>query len=118
MVAALWAPIGTLLAIAINQPIVAGVDEACPYTALHHILVLTARSADPSFPSDHATMAGVVTAGLFLVSRRVGALTAGAGILMALARVYIGATIPRTCSPGSPSAPWSPAPATFSPGAR
>jgi membrane-associated phospholipid phosphatase len=95
MVAALWAPIGMLLAVAVNQPIVAGVDEARPYIALPHILVLATRSTDPSFPSDHATMAGAVTVGLFLVSRRLGALTAIAAVLMALARVYIGAHYPQ-----------------------
>jgi len=95
MVAALWAPIGTLLAVAVNQPIVARVDEARPYTALPHILVLANRSADPSFPSDHATMAGAVTAGLFLVSWRLGAFTAIAAVLMAFARVYIGAHYPQ-----------------------
>ena len=95
MVAALWAPLGTLLAVAVNQPIVAGVDEERPYTALHHILVLAARSTDPSFPSDHATMAGAVTVGLFLVSRRLGVLSAIAAVLMAFARVYIGAHYPQ-----------------------
>ena len=95
MVAALLAPIGMLLAVAVNQPIVASVDEARPYTAVPHILVLAARRTDPSFPSDHATMAGAVTAGLFLVSRRLGALTAIAAVLMAVARVYIGAHYPQ-----------------------
>jgi membrane-associated phospholipid phosphatase len=95
MVAALWAPLGMLLAVAVNQPIVAGVDEARPYSTLPHILVLATRSTDPSFPSDHATMAGAVTVGLFLVSRRLGALTAVAAVLMAFARVYIGAHYPQ-----------------------
>jgi membrane-associated phospholipid phosphatase len=31
------------------------------------------HSTDPSFPSDHATMAGAVTVGLFLGNRRLGA---------------------------------------------
>ena len=95
MVAALWAPLGMLLAVAVNQPIVADVDEARPYRTLPHILVLATRSTDPSFPSDHATMAGAVTVGLFLVSRRLGALTAVAAALMAFARVYIGAHYPQ-----------------------
>jgi undecaprenyl-diphosphatase len=95
MVAALWAPIGMLLAVAVNQPIVAYVDEARPYTALPHILVLAIRSTDPSFPSDHATMAGAVATGLLLVSWRLGALTAIAAVLMDFARVYIGAHYPQ-----------------------
>ena len=95
MAAALWAPLGMLLAVGVNQPIVADVGEARPYSTLPHILVLATRSTDPSFPSDHATMAGAVTVGLFLVSRRLGALTAIAAILMAFARVYIGAHYPQ-----------------------
>lgn len=48
-----------------------------------------------SFPSDHATMAGAVAVGLFLVSRRLGVVAALAALLMAFARVYIGAHWPR-----------------------
>ena len=76
MAAALWAPLGTLLAVAVNQPIVALVHEARPYDTLTGILVLAAPTTDPGFPSDHATMAGAVLAGLFLVNRRLGAVAA------------------------------------------
>lgn len=92
--AAIWAPVGTLLAVALNQPIVNGVHEARPYTTLPHVLVLVSRSSDYAFPSDHAVMAGAVTAGMFLVSRRLGLLTLLAALLMAFARVYVGAHYP------------------------
>ncbi|MET9022776.1 phosphatase PAP2 family protein [Actinopolymorpha sp. NPDC004070] len=92
--AALWAPVGTLVAVGVNQPIVHGVHEARPYTALPHVLVLVTRSADYSFPSDHATMAGAVTAGLFLVGRRLGLVGLLAAVVMAFARVYVGAHFP------------------------
>jgi membrane-associated phospholipid phosphatase len=92
--AALWAGAGTQLAVAVNQPLVDGFHEARPYTDHHHILVLASRSADYSFPSDHAVMAGAVTAGLWLVDRRLGLLTSMAALLMAFARVYIGAHYP------------------------
>lgn len=72
MPAALWAPAATLLAVAVNQPIVAAVSEPRPYTVLPNLLVLATPSTDPSFPSDHATMAGAVAAGLWLVERRLG----------------------------------------------
>jgi undecaprenyl-diphosphatase len=94
MTAAVWAPVGMLLAVGLNQPIVAAVHEARPYTTLHGILVLASPSADPSFPSDHATMAGAVTAGLFLVSWRLGLLAAVAAAVMGFARVYIAAHYP------------------------
>lgn len=95
MALALWAPIATVVAVAVNQPIVASVHEARPYTVLSHILVLAHRSTDPSFPSDHATMAGAVAVGLLLVSWRLGVVASVAALLMAFARVYIGAHWPR-----------------------
>jgi undecaprenyl-diphosphatase len=93
--AALWAPVGMLLALGINQPIVALVGEPRPYTVHPDILVLAQRGLDPSFPSDHAVMAGSVTAGMFLLSRRLGVLSAVAAMVMALSRVYIGAHYPQ-----------------------
>jgi undecaprenyl-diphosphatase len=95
MPAALWAPLGVLLAVAINQPIVGAVAEPRPYTVLPHLLVLAAPSTDPSFPSDHATMAAAVAAGLVLVDRRLGAIAAVAALLMGFARVYIAAHYPQ-----------------------
>ncbi|AEV81223.1 UDP-diphosphatase [Actinoplanes sp. SE50] len=95
MPAALWAPLGVLLAVAVNQPIVAAFAEPRPYTHLTGVLVLVTRSTDPSFPSDHATMAGAAVAGLWLVERRLGLLAGAAALVMCFARVYVGAHYPR-----------------------
>ena len=95
MAAALWAPLGTLLAVGINQPIVAAVHEARPYETVQGILVLANRNTDPSFPSDHAVMAGAAVAGMLLLTR--GALawvTVAAAVLLAFSRVYIAAHYP------------------------
>lgn len=94
MTAALWAPLGTLLAVGLNQPLVHAVAEPRPYTVLPGALTLVSRSTDPSFPSDHATMAGAVIAGIWLANRRLGVVTAVAGLLLAAARVYVGAHWP------------------------
>jgi undecaprenyl-diphosphatase len=94
MAAALCAGAATLVAVAVNQPIVNMVHAARPYTTHPHILVLAHRSADFSFPSDHAVMAGAAAAGLLLVSRRLGVLAVVAALLMAFARVYIAAHYP------------------------
>jgi membrane-associated phospholipid phosphatase len=94
MAAALCAGAATLVAVAVNQPIVNTVRAARPYTTHSHILVLAHRSADFSFPSDHAVMAGAAAAGLLLVSRRLGVLAVVAALLMAFARVYIAAHYP------------------------
>src|SRR5664279_6420139 len=45
MAAALWAPLGMLLALALNQPIGAMVNEARPYASLPNILVLATPTA-------------------------------------------------------------------------
>jgi undecaprenyl-diphosphatase len=95
MAAAVWAPLGMLVALGVNQPISAIVGEPRPYTALQHILVLAQRSHDPSFPSDHAVLAGAVAAGLFPVSRRLGWLAVLAAAAMAFSRVYIAAHYPQ-----------------------
>jgi undecaprenyl-diphosphatase len=94
MAAALWAPLATLLAVAINQPIVAMVAEPRPYAALPGILVLAHQSNDPSCPSDHAVMAGAAAAALFVVDRRLGEAAAIAGALLAFSRIYIAAHYP------------------------
>ncbi|MEU6587000.1 phosphatase PAP2 family protein [Nocardia sp. NPDC046763] len=90
MVAAVWAPLGMLIALVINQPIAAAVDETRPCNALHDIVVLHCNT-DAGFPSDHAVMAGAVAAGLWLVHRRLAVLGAVAALVMAFARVYIAA---------------------------
>jgi undecaprenyl-diphosphatase len=92
--AALTAAAATVLAVALNQPLVAAVAEPRPYTAYPDLLVLAHHSADFSFPSDHATMAGAAAAGLWLVNRWLGAITALAALAMAFTRVYIGAHYP------------------------
>jgi undecaprenyl-diphosphatase len=94
MAAALWAPAGALLALGLNQPLGNAVHEARPYAVFPRALVLVARSHDFSFPSDHAVMAGAVVAGVLLAHRRLGWVTAAAAVLLAFARVYVGAHFP------------------------
>lgn len=95
-----WAGIATVLAVAINQPIVQAVHEPRPYATHAHLLVLASRSTDPGFPSDHATMAGACAVGLLLVGRRVGLLALAAGLVLLAARVYVGAHYPLDVAAG------------------
>lgn len=92
--AAVWAPLGMLLALALNQVVGAAVGERRPYDHFSGLLVLAHRTTDASFPSDHAVMAGAVAAGLWFVSRRLGALAWVAAVALAFARVYIAAHYP------------------------
>ncbi len=98
--AAIAAGGATVIAVAVNQPLVHAVNEARPYTTLPHILVLASRSPDASFPSDHATMAGAVAVGLWIVHRRLGIVAAMAAVLMAFTRVYIAAHYPADVAAG------------------
>lgn len=93
--AAGWAGVSALVAVAVNQPIVHVVREQRPFVTLRHILVLAAHSPDPGFPSDHATAAGAVAAGLLFVSWRLGALGILTAALVAFSRVYVGVHYPR-----------------------
>jgi membrane-associated phospholipid phosphatase len=94
LAAAGWSALATLIAVGLNQPLVALFAEPRPYTTHPHLLVLAMRSADASFPSDHAVMAGAAAAGLWLASRILGAVAAVAAAAMAFSRVYIAAHYP------------------------
>jgi membrane-associated phospholipid phosphatase len=94
LAAAGWAPVAVLVAVGLNQPLAAAFAEVRPYASQPGLLVLASRSSDPSFPSDHAVMAGAATAGLWLVSRALGAIAAVAALAMAFSRVYIAAHYP------------------------
>ena len=100
MAAAVWAVLGTLVAVAVNQPIVHAIGEKRPYTSIPHVLVLVGRSSDYGFPSDHATMAGAVAAGLCYINRRLGIVAWIAAALLAFSRVYVGAHYPHDVAAG------------------
>jgi len=89
-----WAALGTLAALGAAQVIGHAVARARPYDPIPGMHVLVARTQDFSFPSDHATMAGAVAAGVWLVSRRLGIVAAVLALLMAVTRVYVGAHYP------------------------
>lgn len=89
--AALWAPLGVLIAVGINQPVGRLFDEPRPYRVLTSFQPLVARTSDFSFPSDHAVMAGAAAMGVLLVNRRLGFITWVLAALMAFTRVYVGA---------------------------
>ena len=92
--ASLWAPLGVLLAVALNQPLGHAVAERRPYDVLPHVLVLVSRTTDFSFPSDHAVMSGAVAAGVLVANRRLGLVALAAAVAMCLTRVYVGAHFP------------------------
>lgn len=95
LAAAGWAALGTVLAIAVNQPLGALVGEPRPYLTHPGALLLVPRTSDVSFPSDHATMAGAMALGLLVAAPRIGRWAVGAALVLAFARVYVGAHYPQ-----------------------
>lgn len=79
-----------LLGLALNQLILLFVRRIRPYDAgVTHLLV--ERSADPSFPSDHATATVAVAAAFLLHGMpRAGLWFLAAALLVMTSRVYIG----------------------------
>ena len=90
MATALLAPVAAVVAVALQQPLITWFGHPRPIVVHPDALVLVAHSSDPSFPSDHACVAGAVTAALFLVDRRLGAVSGVLALVMAVARVYVG----------------------------
>ncbi|WP_203654935.1 phosphatase PAP2 family protein [Actinocatenispora rupis] len=86
--------VATLVGLALNQIVGPLVDRPRPFVAMPHVLLLLNHSTDPSFPSDHAVIAGAFAAGLLVVSRRWGALAVVLAVLLAFARVYVGVHYP------------------------
>lgn len=84
MAAAIWAPVGAVVALLVDQPIERTPQVQAPFL---HGLVSGALPA----PSDHATLAAATAAGLFLVRRRLGALASAAAAVMALSFLLAGA---------------------------
>jgi len=94
MASALLAPVVAVVAVVLQQPVIAWAGHPRPFVVHPDALVLVARSADASFPSDHACVVGAVTAALFFVDRRLAFVSALLALLMAFARVYVGAHWP------------------------
>ena len=100
--AALWTPVGMLVALVINQPISAVFAERRPYLMYPNLMAMAEHSLAPGFPSDHAVLAGAVTATLFMVSRPLGWGAALAAAVMAFSRVYVAEAYPSDVLVGLP----------------
>jgi undecaprenyl-diphosphatase len=87
--------IAAAVALAANQVISHAWERSRPFTE-HPALtqVLTARTTDPSFPSDHASAAFAIGFAVLAFSRRGGALFLAAATLIGLSRIALGLHYP------------------------
>jgi undecaprenyl-diphosphatase len=90
------------LALLVNQPIAHAVARARPYLAHPaHAHLLIARSADPSFPSDHATGAFSLAIGVWVYDRVLGTILLVLAAVLSFARVYVGTHYPGDVAAGA-----------------
>lgn len=90
---ALLAGLSGLVALGIGQIVGILFPRDRPYLA-HHVTLLIPHAPDTSFPSDHATLAFAVAVMVWKFNRRLGGALLGLGVLVSIARVFIGAHYP------------------------
>lgn len=88
------AGVSAILALGIAQLIAALWDRARPYEAHAGTHLFISRSPDPSFPSDHATVAFGLAVAVFLWHRRAGWLMLAMAAVLAVSRVAVGTHYP------------------------
>jgi undecaprenyl-diphosphatase len=91
--AAVAAGLSATAALAIAQLVANTVDRARPY-AEHHAHLFVSRSADPSFPSDHATAAFAIAVSIRLRNAPWGNAALTLATTLAFARVAVGTHYP------------------------
>jgi len=83
------------LALLINQPLSRAIGRARPYVTHpsgSHLLI--ARSHDPSFPSDHATVGFALAVAVLFYDRVAGSILLALAGLLSFSRVYVGTHYP------------------------
>ena len=91
--AAFLAGVSALVALGLGQIVGHVFPRDRPYLA-HHVSLLITHSPDTSFPSDHATLAFAVAVVIWYFNRRAGATLLALGVVLAVARVFVGAHYP------------------------
>ena len=92
---AVWSALAAVVALVLVQPIADAAREQRPFVNHPEVHKLIAHSADFGFPSDHATGAGAIAAGLLFLSWRLGLVTTVIAFLIAFSRVYVGVHFPQ-----------------------
>ena len=96
LAAAVWTVIGSGISVGCGLALKQVFRETRPCLALSHVTTVQAcpGPTDYSFPSDHATVAAALAAGLWLIDRRLGAIGTALALLEGFSRVYLGQHYP------------------------
>jgi undecaprenyl-diphosphatase len=90
----LWSGLAGGIGVLLNIPLRGFVERPRPFVDHDGLDVLIKGKTDFSFVSDHATLTMAVAVGLFLVSRRVGAVAVVVAVAEGFCRVYMGVHYP------------------------
>ena len=102
MAAVIWACLGALAVLGLNQVLVRLLARPRPYNVLSGVEVLVPRVHGYGTPSAHAAIAGAVVCGLMLARRwRLAGLAFLAALLLGFADVYVGADYPSAVAGGA-----------------
>lgn len=91
--AAFLAGLSALVALGMGQLVGMGFPRPRPYLA-HPVHLMIAPTADTSFPSDHATLGFAVAVLVWRFNRRVGTALLLLALILAFARIFVGAHYP------------------------
>lgn len=90
----LWSCMAAGIALLLNIPVRALVRRPRPYVDHDGLDVLVRGHHTTSFVSDHVALTAAVAVGLFMVSRKAGAIALGIALAEAFAQVFVGAHYP------------------------
>ena len=100
-VAVYSAVIAAAIGIGVAAIVSAGYDHPRPFVNRTGVVLLINHGADPSFPSDHATVAFALAAAMGLYRPRFGIVLLRLALLIGFARVFVGVHYPGDIAGGA-----------------
>ncbi|MHB1324651.1 MAG: undecaprenyl-diphosphatase [Thermoleophilia bacterium] len=91
--ATLLSLLSLVIALLINQIIGHIYLRQRPF-AFHEVNLLLAKSADPSFPSDHSAFVFAIAGIIMLKNRRIGIFSLAIAVLVGISRIFVGTHYP------------------------